>query len=74
MEDCYIIFEDGREPYKFSLDKMAVAIKFSHEQNWPVLAIKTPYYYLSLIDEDSFNAVMEGTKVKLPSEDQAADV
>lgn len=67
MEDCFIIFEDGREPYKFPLDKMATAIKYSHDNNWPVLAIKTPYYYMSLIDGEDFENIMEGTPVKLPN-------
>ena len=65
--DCYIIFEDGREPYKFPLDKMATAIQYSHEKKWPVLAIKTPFYYMSLIDSQDFENVMAGTPVKLPS-------
>ena len=67
MKDCYIIFEDGREPYAFSLIDMAIAIKTSHERGWPVLAIKTPYYYMSLIDGEDFENIMSGTPVKLPS-------
>lgn len=67
MDKCYIIFEDGREPYEFSLDKMAIAIKYSHDEKWPVLAIKTPYYYMSLIDGQDFKNIMKGTPVKLPS-------
>ena len=67
MDKCYIIFEDGREPYEFSLDKMATAIKFSHDNKWPVLAIKTPYYYMSPIDGEDFENIMKGTPVKLPS-------
>lgn len=67
MEECYIIFDDGREPYKFELDKIATAIKYSHDENWPVLAIKTPYYYLSLIDDEDFKNIMEGTSIKLPT-------
>lgn len=67
MDKCYIIFEDGREPYEFSLVNMATAIQVSHERKWPVLAIKTPYYYMSLIDAEDFENVMKGTPVKLPS-------
>ena len=64
--ECYIIFEDGREPYKFPLEKMATAIQYSHEKKWPVLAIKTPFYYMSLIDSQDFENVMSGSPVKLP--------
>lgn len=67
MDKCYIIFEDGREPYEFSLYDMATAIKVSHERKWPVLAIKTPYYYMSLIDSEDFENIMQGTPVKLPN-------
>lgn len=72
--ECYIIFEDGREPYKFPLEKMATAIKYSHEKKWPVLAIKTPYYYMSLIDAQDFENIMKGTKVVLPSGIEAQSV
>lgn len=74
MDKCYIIFEDGREPYEFSLDKMATAIQFSHDNKWPVLAIKTPYYYMSLIDGEDFENIMKGTPVKLPSGNVAMSV
>lgn len=74
MDKCYIIFEDGREPYEFPLDKMATAIQFSHDNKWPVLAIKTPYYYMSLIDGEDFENIMKGTPVKLPSGNVAMSV
>lgn len=63
----YIIFSDGREPYKFDLANIVTAIKYSHEQKWPVIAIKTPYYYMSVIDGQDFENIMSGTPVKLPS-------
>lgn len=63
----YIIFSDGREPYKFDLANIVTAIKYSHEQKWPVIAIKTPYYYMSVIDGEDFENIMKGTPVKLPN-------
>lgn len=65
--DGYLIFEDGHKPYKFDLNNMVAAIQFSHDNNWPLLAIKTPYYYLSVVSDEDFTNIMEGTEVKIPT-------
>ncbi len=59
MKDCRLIFEGKNPDYQFESKDLAVALKYAREKNWPLLAIKTPWFWLSVMDDDVAQSAME---------------
>lgn len=58
MKDCKITFTDGRADYEFSSETpLSLILKTAKERNWPILAIHTPDYVLSVFDHETYKKV-----------------
>lgn len=53
-KDCTLYFSDDTPPYEFNSANIGVALKTAHERNWPVSAIKTPHYTLSVFTHEEY--------------------
>lgn len=53
-KDSKILFEKSanQPPYEFSSADLTKALAYAHEHNWPILAVKTPWYWLSVMDNE----------------------
>ena len=65
MKDCSLKKPDGTD-YAFSFADIGKAIKYAFEHN--IAYIKTPYGYLSLIDNDTYDSVMYFNNMEMTDE------
>lgn len=56
-KNAKLIFEDGSD-YEFNAEDLAKALAYAKEKNWPLVAVKTPWCWLSVLD-DSAETVFE---------------
>lgn len=56
-KDCKMIFSNGQPDYEFRSRDLDIALKWAKENNVPVHAIKTPWFVLSPLDEETFDTV-----------------
>lgn len=55
MKDCKLTFTDGRAPYEFSSETpIGLVLKTAKERNWPVLAIHTSDFVLSILTPETY--------------------
>lgn len=47
------------QDYEFNVDDLQKALAYAKEKNWPLLAIKTPWYWLTVMDEETGETVLE---------------
>lgn len=50
--DCEVVFEGKQKNYAFKSKDLAKALKYMKEHNWRVVAIRTPWCWLSVLEED----------------------
>lgn len=61
-KDCQLIFSDGRKPYQFSSTvPLHLILDTAKERGWPVLAIKTPSYYLPILSLEAYETAVSET-------------
>lgn len=53
-KDCTLYFSDDTAPYEFASANLALALKTAAERKWPVLAIKTPEWMLSIFTHEEY--------------------
>lgn len=58
-KDCELIFEGKSEPYKFRARDLDLALKWAKDSNAPVLAVRTPWFTLSVMDDETYNRAVE---------------
>lgn len=60
-KNAKLIFEnrDKNPDYEFNVDDLPKALAYAKQKNWPLLAIKTPWYWLSVMDEETGKTVLE---------------
>ena len=58
-KDCKIVFEGKNPDYPFKSADLPKALAYAKEKNWPILAIKTPWYWLSVMDEEVADSALE---------------
>lgn len=56
-KDAKLIFEDGSD-YDFNAEDLSKALAYAKSKEWPLVAIKTPWCWLSVLD-DSAETVFE---------------
>lgn len=58
-KNSYISFTDGRADYHFSSEtSLELILKTIKERNWPVLAIHTPDFVLSILSPEEYEHAM----------------
>lgn len=59
-KNAKLVFE-GKEhqDYEFNVDDLPKALAYAKEKNWPLVAIKTPWYWLSVMDEETGDIALE---------------
>lgn len=58
-KDCQLVFSDGRAPYPFSSKiPLGLILKTAKDRDWPLLAIKTPYYTLSVFTPEAYETAI----------------
>lgn len=62
-KDCRLTFSDGRPDYPFSSSTpLCLVLQTAKDRNWPLLAIHTPNYVLSVFTPEEYEtAVSEKT-------------
>lgn len=58
-KDCKLVFSNGQPDYEFAARDLDRALAWAKEKNIPLQAIRTPWYVLSPLDEDTYNTAME---------------
>lgn len=54
-KNCELIFSDGRPSYAFaSTTPLELVLNTAKERDWPLTAIKTPHYTLSVFTHDEY--------------------
>lgn len=61
-KDCKMIFTNGQPDYEFSSQDLATALKWAKENNVPLQAIRTPWFVLSALDEETYDTAMTAFK------------
>lgn len=53
-KDCVLYFSDDTAPYPFNSADIAKALSTAFERKWPISAIKTPHYTLSVFTHEEY--------------------
>lgn len=57
-KDCSLLFTDDTPPYAFNSADIGKCLAVAYERQWPVCAIKTPHYTLSILSHEDYEKVM----------------
>nr|DAS05671.1 MAG TPA: hypothetical protein [Caudoviricetes sp.] len=52
VKNAKLIFEEGAD-YEFNVEDLPKALAYAKEKNWPLVAVKTPWYWLSVLDDET---------------------
>ena len=59
-KNAKLIFEGkDQQDYEFNVEDLPKALEYAKQKNWPLLAVKTPWYWLSVMDEETGETALE---------------